>query len=357
MVDDINDVDDLNLDDFNFDDLPSIDDLPSADDLPDDKSLASLAESANVAEARKEPFFEKQEEPVLQLSELVDEGGKVGQAEESMDNFPFVRSDEQAYSNDASDEFIDNEPVAPVEPAPWDDAAPSLSEDIVPLSDMPEKTEEVHQERDVEDFAVDYREPEAEIVSDAENESMIQSEPEAEQTFRNEEYGFAKPEPEDVKEVNYSVLEPTDDNDVVDSVPAIEMPEDVAAERVGPKIDDVFSNNGIVESSGINFLRAYSGTSSDAMFELEKGFVSSEFCGDEQCQTIHIDVGYDTYGWTVSFDNGVEMNVRDVREYQIRHGCLPASSGKIVYGQSCLTFSNVSRIVVFETVRYFSYGM
>jgi hypothetical protein len=256
-----------------------------------------------------------------------------------------------------SDELIDNEPVAPVEPAPWDDVDQSPSEEIVPRSNMPEDAEEVNPEWEAEDFVVAHREPEAEIVSEVKNENMVQSGSEVEQTLSDEVYGFAKPEPEDVKEVNSSVLEPTDDNDVIDSASRIEPLENIAAESVGLERDTVSSNNGIVESSDISFLRTYSGTSSDAMFELEKGFVSSKFCGDEQCQTIQIDVGYDTYGWTVSFDNGVEMSIRDVREYQIRHGGLPASSGKIVYGQSCLTFSNVRRIVVFETVRYFSYGM
>ena len=51
------------------------------------------------------------------------------------------------------------------------------------------------------------------------------------------------------------------------------------------------------------------------------------------------------------------MNLRDVREYQIRNGALPAATGKIVFGQTELSFSNVEKIIVYERVRYFSYGV
>ena len=51
------------------------------------------------------------------------------------------------------------------------------------------------------------------------------------------------------------------------------------------------------------------------------------------------------------------MSLRDVREYQIRNGCLPDTSGSISYGQNVLAFENVKRIVIYETVKYFSYGV
>ena len=93
------------------------------------------------------------------------------------------------------------------------------------------------------------------------------------------------------------------------------------------------------------------------MFEIARGFESGSFNADEECKTLHVNVGYDTYGWEVQFSDGVVMNLRDVREYQIRNGRLPSAEGRIIYGQSTLMFSGIERIVVYESVKYFSYGI
>ena len=107
----------------------------------------------------------------------------------------------------------------------------------------------------------------------------------------------------------------------------------------------------------IGNLRWYSGTSVDKIFTISKGFENGEFVADEECKTIHVNVGYDTYGWEVQFSNGIVMNLRDVREYQLRNGKLPAENGRIVYGNNELTFTAVKRIVVYQSVKYFSYGV
>lgn len=126
--------------------------------------------------------------------------------------------------------------------------------------------------------------------------------------------------------------------------------DEVASSEVYP----ISSENSV---GNIGNLRWYSGTSADKVFSISKGFESGEFVADEECKTIHVNVGYDTYGWEVQFSDGIVMNLRDVREYQIRNGKLPSENGRIIFGNSELSFTAVKRIVVYETVKYFSYGI
>ena len=113
----------------------------------------------------------------------------------------------------------------------------------------------------------------------------------------------------------------------------------------------------VISSDNLKYLKWYSGNSIDNVYEFGKSSKSAEFVGSDSCNTIHVNVGYDTYGWNVSFSDGTVMNLRDVREYQIRNGSLPSNSGQILYGQNVLSFENVDRIVIYETVKYFSYGV
>ena len=55
------------------------------------------------------------------------------------------------------------------------------------------------------------------------------------------------------------------------------------------------------------------------------------------------------------FDNGWFMGIRDVREYQLRHGCLPSANGEVMFGAKKMAFKNVARIVLYEVPRYFTY--
>ena len=105
-----------------------------------------------------------------------------------------------------------------------------------------------------------------------------------------------------------------------------------------------------------NFVRWYSGNSGEAVFEVSKETESSVISGSDECRLIHINVGYDTYGWLVHFDNGLCMGLPDVREYQLRNGSLPSSAGVITYGSNSYEFSGIERIAVYESIRYFSYG-
>lgn len=104
------------------------------------------------------------------------------------------------------------------------------------------------------------------------------------------------------------------------------------------------------------FVRWYAGTSVEPVFEVDKNSLSAVLQGDAECKVIHVNVGYDTYGWQVHFAGGVIMSLRDVREYQLRHGHLPADSGSIMYGDAQIEFSAIEKITIYESVRYFTYA-
>lgn len=105
-----------------------------------------------------------------------------------------------------------------------------------------------------------------------------------------------------------------------------------------------------------NHLKWYSGSSTDKFFEISKQSESEQLAGTSDVKAIHVNVGYDTYGWLVEFSNGKIMSLRDVREFQIRNGHLPDSTGVIVYGNQRFEFSAIERILIYESVQYFSYG-
>ena len=105
-----------------------------------------------------------------------------------------------------------------------------------------------------------------------------------------------------------------------------------------------------------NHLKWFSGSSADKFFEISKQSESEQLIGTGEVKAIHVNVGYDTYGWLVEFSNGKIMSLRDVREFQIRNGHLPDSTGVIVYGNQRFEFSAIERILIYESVQYFSYG-
>ena len=94
----------------------------------------------------------------------------------------------------------------------------------------------------------------------------------------------------------------------------------------------------------------------DKYFEFSAQSESSEFIGNEEMNSIHVNVNNSSYGWNVTFDDGLSMNLRDLREYQTRFGKIPSANGTISYGQKTLKFQNVERIVVYEAAQYFFYN-
>ncbi|MBS4773284.1 MAG: hypothetical protein KHX55_03285 [Proteobacteria bacterium] len=105
-----------------------------------------------------------------------------------------------------------------------------------------------------------------------------------------------------------------------------------------------------------NFVKWFSGSVHDEMFEISKNELPAAIDGSAENNIIHVNAGYDTYGWLVEFDGGPVMSLDDVRKYQIRNGALPADSGVIRYGANQCRFSNIERILIYQSVRYFSYG-
>ena len=80
------------------------------------------------------------------------------------------------------------------------------------------------------------------------------------------------------------------------------------------------------------------------------------FNGDEENNTILVEVGSSTYGWNVAFKNGLRMSLSDVREYQARHNKLPDNSGVLSRGGAVLHFAGVKAIMVYEQPTYCGYG-
>ena len=105
-----------------------------------------------------------------------------------------------------------------------------------------------------------------------------------------------------------------------------------------------------------NNAKWYSGSLSDKYFELSVRSGSCEFVGNEEIKSIHVNVGTSTYGWNVTFDNGIVMSFRDLQEFQNKHGALPSANGVISHGQLSCKFHNMERIVVYEIPQYFAYG-
>lgn len=110
------------------------------------------------------------------------------------------------------------------------------------------------------------------------------------------------------------------------------------------------------EKQQIKNAKWYSGSLNDKYFELSSTNQSTEFVGNDEIKAIHVNVGSSTYGWNVTFDNGIVMSFRDMQEFQTKHGSLPSRNGTILHGQLNCKFTNMDKIVVYETAQYFAYG-
>lgn len=128
-------------------------------------------------------------------------------------------------------------------------------------------------------------------------------------------------------------------------------------ESVGVSAENqILSETGYDMRGEQGYVRWYSGSSDEPAYEIDKHSVSAVLSGDETCKAIHVNVGYDTYGWVAEFADGTVMNLHDVREYQLRNGVLPAADGAIVYGAARTEFHNIEKIKIYESVRYFTYS-
>lgn len=203
-----------------------------------------------------------------------------------------------------------------------------------------------------EETAGEVSEPEVSVVADAENETdgmpADESEAVTESTWLSSENDSIFEE--NVTDINAEVPSDSGETSGWDE----EIP---AAASVSGMPETV----GGVQPQGIcgtepNFVKWYSGSVHDEMFEVSKNELPSEVEGGADKNIIHVNAGYDTYGWLVEFDEGPAMSLEDVRKYQIRNGALPAASGIIRYGANQCRFSGIDRILIYQSVRYFSYG-
>ena len=101
-------------------------------------------------------------------------------------------------------------------------------------------------------------------------------------------------------------------------------------------------------------LNWYSGELKDKSYKISAHNMPEFLDSDKTIRVIHVSVE-SVYGWNVFFDNGVFMSLRDLKEYQERHGEIPCQDGKIIYGNKSSTFERILKIVVYEKPRYFSY--
>ncbi len=348
MVDEENSVDDINLDDFNFDEL-----------LKDDSSNKEGAENDALLESTDLPDADILKEADFDLGDVLTEAG-VDDNEKT----------EDVDDGSISDAIGDEENVAAENKPAQEDFDIFENQDIKEqVQDMPETVEQTLSS-DVEDEAMG---DESDIVSENNNDVVSENYEDVvdDDAIKKEREQFFEEE----------VLDNTNIPEVSDNMAPLEK-EDSENEDIEAERQEFFAQNNEVmpenrdkdivtavleeeknqqessaESKKIGFLKWYSGELKDKCFEIDRNFESSTFEADEECKTLHINVGYDTYGWQVQFADGMLMNLQDVREYQIRNGRLPSFDGRVIYGQRTLMFSGVERIVVYESVKYFSYGV
>lgn len=101
-------------------------------------------------------------------------------------------------------------------------------------------------------------------------------------------------------------------------------------------------------------LNWYMGELKDKTYEVSPENMPEYLDSDKTIRVIHVSVD-SLYGWNVFFDNGVFMSLRDLKEYQERHGEMPCQDGKIIYGSKTVNFERILKIVVYERPHYFSY--
>ena len=411
MAEDVkNSVDDLDLSDFNFDDLPEVtadgtdlnlEDVGNTDFNFDD----ILAAEGKVGGNSSESIFNDDESSGLSFDDLStdvalkDDGGLVDYepvADENIsagdvlpeeEKVPEVSPfGEEMVSADAVSDDFTPEPDD-FTPEPFGTAEPEIADENISVGDVLPEEEKVPE---VSPFGEEMATGDT-ITDDFTPEPFGTAEPEI--ADENISVGDVLPE-EEVPEVspfendNINNDEPLNDYSAEALIHEdAEIPEDngvsdfaeedtligetsAAQSDFGsynedtnddadlyPPLDEYAEEPQIIETGNVANLRWFSGSENDEMYEIGRNFKSNTFEANDNCKTIHVNVGYDTYGWEVQFADGVIMNLRDVREYQIRNGKLPSPEGRIIYGPNTLMFSGVERIVIYETVRYFSYGV
>ncbi len=178
-------------------------------------------------------------------------------------------------------------------------------------------------------------------------EPIVETEPvlaETEIAVETEDFSFDK-----VEDFNVSDIEI--ETPVEDTTVQVQTPK---GEKFNPATVD---ESNFVENSAERqqeILNWYSGELKDKSYKVSPDNMPEFLDTDKTIRVIHVTTE-SCYGWNVFFDNGVFMNLRDLKEYQERHGEMPYQDGKIIYGNKTINFERIRKIVVYEKPRYFSY--
>lgn len=340
------------LPDWGKNETASIDDFLSEND--DSAAALEMEDAADVAVVEATPQAAEAEEQVVDTT--VDDN-------DTDDEVPdFVRSwnngnaeqqtlDDtvnQALDGDDDLEFDDSldetdDVLFDDEDENVDDRQRNLSpEDIIVDDDKPaiqgaipkfELSPEEQEEAEIEDMEAQDKVVAVEVLPDG--ETIVDGEPHTEDSIIADE-----------------PVEPKDDEPLVITGEEVEpiAPLNTEVEEVVAEDDD-----GGYQNNDDLYAREYSGYLSDEYFVVDSQSLQGEFVGDDKCNAIQINASQSSYGWGVHFDNGWFMGIRDVREYQLRHGCLPSANGEVMFGAKKMAFKNVARIVLYEVPRYFTY--
>lgn len=178
-------------------------------------------------------------------------------------------------------------------------------------------------------------------------EPIVETEPvlaETEIAVETEDFSFDKVEDFNVSDIEIEA--PVEDTTVQVQTPK--------GEKFNPATVD---ESNFVENSAERqqeILNWYSGELKDKSYKVSPDNMPEFLDTDKTIRVIHVTTE-SCYGWNVFFDNGVFMNLRDLKEYQERHGEMPYQDGKIIYGNKTINFERIRKIVVYEKPRYFSY--
>ena len=297
------------------------------DDVESETSPASLPmlEVEPVKEITEEKIPTIEAEPV---EEVVPEVMPIIEAEPAVEAEPIAESAPSVTEEilqTSPEEIVETpEPIIEAEPAveaePIAESAPSVTEEILQTSpeDIVEEPEPTIEAEPIKEVVA-----EEAIIDEAKPEEMPSVE------AKNEE-------PRTIE------LEPAALSALVEKI------DDV------PSVEDSSSPQQQLEEASL-FVRQYSGHLDDSYFVVSAKNLPEEFVGAPSQNSIQINVGTSDYGWSVLFANGILMGIADVRMFQLKHGKLPATGGMLMYGTKKMKFSEVERIVLYQSPQYFSY--
>ncbi len=185
-------------------------------------------------------------------------------------------------------------------------------------------------------------EPQSEIKPEVESE-LVLAEPEI--VVEDDDFSFEKEDDFNISDVEF------------DATPAEEIVVQEPSSR-GEKFNPAtVDESSFVENTAERqqeILNWYSGELKDKSYKISPENTPEFLDTDKTIRVIHVETE-SCYGWNVFFDNGVFMNLHDLKEYQERHGEMPYQDGKIIYGNKTINFERIRKIVVYEKPRYFSY--